>query len=182
LIKAEQASNLKDLPATDSQGILTAMEVCCSRSERVPATSIAFMQQWEQAMKGEDAMLKATPPTNHDPLVNGDGSDLPPIRKAGGIAVSVKCVPLGSSCFRKCLQKPAVPENSAGDGSTGSGSSGKRIASHDYRAWDKFSVDAECAKIDKEEEEERRGVEVGKEGPFSNEGTSRLSERGKGLC
>lgn len=41
-------------------------------------------------MRREEAQLNATPPNNEDPtLVNGIDVDLPPIRKAGGILVSV---------------------------------------------------------------------------------------------
>ena len=48
------------------------------------------MQQWEEAVKGEEAKLKATPTTNHNAvLTNGEDADLPPIRKAGGILVSM---------------------------------------------------------------------------------------------
>ena len=52
-------------------------------------------------MKGEEALLKATPPNSHGSLVTGDGSDWPPIRKSAGISVSGELV--AAACFKEYM-------------------------------------------------------------------------------
>ena len=44
-------------------------------------------------------------------------------------------------------------KNASNDGKASNGLTVNRIKSGDYRAWDKFDVDAECDKIEKEEQE-----------------------------
>ncbi|KAL3852272.1 hypothetical protein ACJMK2_015936 [Sinanodonta woodiana] len=110
------------------------------------------MDQWENEIKAKEQQLR-----NKEPR---DDANLPPVRNSLDKKKKKK--------IKKESKNPVTSEK-------------KRISSYDYRAWDKFDVDKECAKVeDGEEDSSSSDYETDEELEIERRKQHALMEKDKG--